>query len=506
MPHLFLKTRYYLLFLLVFAALNTSAQGGHVIIKTNKGYLKGIVENGIDVFKGVPYAAPPVGRLRFMPPVEHAGWNDTLSATKFGEVAMQFSGGKVIGSEDCLLLNVYTPKPDLGKRAVVVWVHGGSMINGAGMYMDGHAFADNDNIVTVTINYRLGALGFLYLGDIDKRYAASGNCGLLDVIMALKWIKENISSFGGDPKNVTIMGESAGAKLISAVLVSPLSKGLFNRYIAESGSVQCIRDTGTAKNERLRFLKQMGLNRGDKQQLLNLGADSLIKIQGIVCAGIGGNSFFGPVYDGVTIRQDAYTYAESKSIPRIKALIGTNKDEAAAFFSKNDDLQKSNAAFLKSLFADNYPTVYNRYLDELKTNEPYGASVKVLTQYMYQMHSYRFARALAQNNIPVWVYRYDYANGKAYGARHGNELQFVWNQHNLSSSVDATKKQLALNMHGAWVAFIKTGNPNIKSLPPWPNYRDNARNIMVFDTDCGVKNLTEVYNDTGFPSAVFVIK
>jgi para-nitrobenzyl esterase len=275
--------------------IDLTATAQNTIVKTNKGYISGINENGILVFKAIPYAAPPVGSLRFMPPVKHQAWHDTLLTTKFGAVAAQPWGDKPNGNEDCLLLNLYTPKADNGKRPVVIWVHGGSMTNGSGMDMNGHAFADNDDIVTIAINYRLGALGFLYMGDVDKRYAASGNCGLLDVVMALKWIKQNISAFGGDPNRVTVMGESAGAKLLAAVMVSPASKGLFQQAILESGSVQCIRDTVTSKLERSRLLSQLGLSPKDAGKLLSIPADSIMKAQGKICAGIGGNSQLGPV-------------------------------------------------------------------------------------------------------------------------------------------------------------------------------------------------------------------
>jgi para-nitrobenzyl esterase len=475
-------------------------------IKTDKGYIKGVVENSILVFKGIPYATPPIGPLRFMPPVEHAPWADTLATTKFGSIATQTSGNKVIGSEDCLSLNLYTPNADNHKRAVVVWVHGGSMTSGSGKGMNGHAFADRDDIVTITINYRLGAFGFLYLGDADKRYAESGNCGVLDVIAALKWINKNIAAFGGDPLRVTLMGESAGAKLISAVLVSPQSKGLFNQYIAESGSVQCIRDTTTAKNERLRILNKMGLGLHDVKKLLTLPADSIMKNQGMVCEGIGGNSFFGPVYDGKVIKQDGYQYASGMDMPRIKALIGTNEYEAALFFNTNEDLGRDNQAYLKALFGNEYPMVYTKYQQQLKTDSPYAAGVKVLTQYMYQMHSYRFAKVLAQNKIPVWMYRFKYDDGKPFGAKHAQELQYIWNPHDPNTITDSTKKQLTQNMHGAWVAFIKTGNPNIATLPQWPRYDISSHQIMVFDTADKVIGLKDVYDDKSFPSQVYMLK
>jgi para-nitrobenzyl esterase len=490
--------------LLVFAAYKVSAQNLSPVVKTNRGYVQGLVENNIDVFKGIPYAAPPLGALRFRPPVEHAFWRDTLPAFKFGPIATQLYDKGVVGSEDCLSLNVYTPGTDNKKRAVVVWVHGGSMTSGAGKGEDGHAFADHDGIVTVTINYRLGVFGFMYLSDLDKNYATSANNGLLDCIMALSWIKQNITAFGGDPDRVTLMGESAGAKLISAVMVSAKSNGLFQQYIAESGAVQCIRDTMTAKNERLRILKPMGASGANLPALLTLPADSLIKMQAKAYDGVNGTSFFGPVIDGIVIKNDPYQYANNNSLPHIKALVGTNRSEGALFVAMDSRYKQPDSLLFKSMFGDDYTMVYNSYLQLLKTMPPVDASVQVLTQYMYQMHTYRWAKALAQNGIPVWMYRFDYAAGRL-GAAHAAELPYVWNEKELEIT-DTAKKQLALNIHGAWVAFIKTGNPNIPTLPNWPNYTSDKRQIMLFDTTDKVIGLKEVFDDKDFPSAVFVLK
>lgn len=455
------------------------------IVKTTGGYIRGVSENGVSVFKGVPYAQPPIGDLRYMPPATHTTWADTMNVSSFGAQSMQPTGSKASGSEDCLYLNIYTPAPDEGKRPVVVWVHGGSMTNGSGSGMNGHAFADRDGIVTITINYRLGALGFLYLGDIDKKYARSGNLGLLDVVAALKWIHENIAAFGGDPARVTIMGESAGAKLISAVMVAPASKGLYQQAILESGSVQCIRDTVTARNERSALLRQLGLD--DPRQLLNIPADTLIRAQGKICAGIGGNSQFGPVYDGVTIPEDGY--AATRHLSGIRVLMGTNEDEAALFISPNTDYSR----VFTPLFRSNAPLPYAYYQRQLRTDSPYAAAVKTLTQYMYQMHAYRFAKALSNNGIPVWMYRFKYQGGRPFGARHSYELHYIW---------DADNSPLALNMHGAWVSFIKTGNPT----PQWPRYVGTSKKVMVFDTTDTVISLPAVYDDPEFPSAVFIIK
>lgn len=485
--------------------LKVSAQ--NPVVKTREGYIRGVAENNISVFKGIPYAHPPVGSLRYTPPVAHKAWKDTLNTTDFGHSATQPEGKKAIGSEDCLYLNLYTPAVDNHKRAVVVWVHGGSMTNGSGKGMDGHAFADHDDIVTITINYRLGALGFLYMGDVDKKYAQSGNLGLLDVVAALKWIHQNIAAFGGDPNRVTVMGESAGAKLLSAVMVAPASKGLYQQAVLESGSVSCIRDITTAKNERARLLKQLGLSPGDARKLLAMPADSIIKAQGIICDGIGGNSQFGPVYDGVTIPEDGYKYAASGRLSGIRAIIGSNENEGAAFTGPNANYSDAGNTIFKPLFQKDAPMAYAYYQRQLKTDSPYVAAVKTLTQYMYQMHSYRLAKALTSAGVNVWVYRYKYQNGKQLGARHGDELHYIWAAGKiLNSNDDAAKKQLARSLHGTWAAFIKTGNPNAPDAPQWPKYNTTTHEIMVFDSTDTVIHLKEVYNDKNFPSAVFVLR
>lgn len=492
--------------ILPFLLLTLEASAQDPVVKTSQGCIRGAMENGIAVFKGIPYAQPPVGNHRFMPPATPSPWVDTLNTAQFGSSAMQPSGAGPSGSEDCLYLNLYTPKTDDRKRAVVVWVHGGSMTNGSGKGMNGHAFADKDDIVTITINYRLGALGFLDMSDLDKKYRQSGNLGLLDVIAALKWVHENIAAFGGDPDRVTIMGESAGAKLLSAMMVSPASKGLYSQAILESGSVQCIRDAITAKNARTLLLKQLGLNPHDAGKLLTMSADSIITAQARVCDGIGGNSFFGPVYDGETIKEDGYQYAREGKLSGIKAIIGTNENEGAAFTGKTID-KDANTSVFQPLFRSNAPMPYAYYQGQLTTDSPYAAMVKTLTQYMYQIHSYRFAGALTDAGTPVWMYRYKYQNGRPFGARHGDELHYIWGAAEiLQSNDDAAKRQLAQSLHSAWVSFIKTGDPDDNSIPRWPTYSARDRQVMVFDSVDTVDRLTDVYNDKTFPSSVFVLR
>lgn len=477
------------------------------IVHTRQGWIRGLSENGIAVFKSIPYAQPPIGYLRYQPPTPHQPWTDTLNTTRFSQSALQLYGGSVTGSEDCLYLNLYTPSTDNHKRPVVIWVHGGSMTAGTGKTMDGHAFTDRDDIVSVTINYRLGAFGFLYLGALGPKYHQTGDLGLLDVIAALRWVHDNIAAFGGDPARVTVMGESAGAKLLSAVMVAPASKGLFQQAILESGAVQCIRDTVTAKNVCALLLHQLGLRPDQANQLLTLPADTLMKAQAKVCTGIGGNSFFGPVYDGVTIPEDAYQYARERKLSGTRVLIGTNEQEGAGFAGKKGMYPDPNGPIFEPLFRSNAPMANAYYQAQLRIDSPYVALVKTLTQYMYQLHSYRFAKVLSEAGTPVYMYRYRYQNGRELGARHGDELHYIWGAARIATSNDDTaKKQLARTLHGAWVAFIRTGDPNGEMLPHWPGYSDEDRRVMVFDGVDTVERLKEVYDDKGFPSAVFVIK
>jgi len=486
----------FLLIQVLFAVTYAHAQ----VVKTDKGFIRGVKENGIFVFKGVPYAAPPVGSLRFKPTREHATWKDTLAATGFGAIATQASGG----SEDCLTLNVYTPNTDNSKRPVVVWVHGGSMTSGSGKGQNGHAFSDKDDVITVTINYRLGVLGFTYLDDVGKDYAGSGNNGVLDCIMALRWIKQNIAAFGGDPNRVTIMGESAGAKLVSAVLVSAKAKGLFQQYIAESGSVQCVRDLNTARNFRKKLLQQLHLGENDAAKLLTMPAEALIKAQNELGKGVTGLLFIGPVDDGVVINNDPYKYAAGKNLPPIKALIGTNATEAALFMDRDAGLKNPDTAILKALFGDLYPMVYKSYLKELSTLTPYDAAAKVLTTYMYTMHTYRWAKALTDAHIPVFMYRFDFADDPL-GAAHARELPFVWYDAASKAMANPAKRQLAVNMHKAWVNFIKTGDPSIENLQ-WPAYKNDTKHIMTFNAESKVIGLKDVFDDKDFPSTVMVLK
>ncbi|NCD71527.1 carboxylesterase/lipase family protein [Mucilaginibacter agri] len=473
------------------------------VVKTAEGYVRGIKEEQAIVFKGVPYAQPPIGALRFKAPQPHAKWKDTLSCEEFGNAASQGGeGGKVRGSEDCLFLNVYIPVIDTkAKLPVVVWVHGGGMTGGTGSTMNGHAFADRDSVVTVTINYRLGIFGFTYLGDADAGLRTSGNNGLLDLVMALKWIKKNIKSFGGDLSKVTVMGESAGAKLTSTLLLTPAAKGLFSQLVLESGGVQCVRDSVTAKAIRQRIMDELHVTKA--ADLLNLPTDQLITAQAKVCNGAQGTNYFGPVDDGVIISGNPYQYLARNKNKKIKFLIGTNKQEARLFMNMDKRLYKPDSSVLSAWFGDNYKYVLGGYQAALKTIDPDSAAVSVLTEYMYKMHSYRLSEVLAEVSNPLYMYRFDYSkDGK--GASHGEELAYLWSVPG-SKHAEGFNAALSVQMHAAWVNFIKRGDPGKVNGADWLDCTNKVKNVMVFDNTSAPVVLQQIFNDRDHPYGSLVL-
>jgi para-nitrobenzyl esterase len=505
-----------LIYLLLLFSLESCAQQlAGPVAHISTGYIKGIQEEHTFIFKGIPYAKPPLGELRFKAPQAPENWKDTLSCQQFGNVAAQ-AGNTVNGlqgSEDCLSLNVYTPKVSAAaKLPVVVWVHGGGMTGGSGKSMNGRAFSEQDSIVTVTINYRLGLFGFLYLGDKDRAYNTSGNNGLLDCMMALKWIRQNIAQLGGDPARVTVMGQSAGAKLVSTLLLAPEAKGYFSQLILESGSVQCVRDTVTAKAIRQRLediltpVKSSTANESLKTDLKFWKAIStaeLIAAQNKVLGGAKGTNYFGPVADGQVISGNPYTYIKKGTDPALSVLIGTNTGESRMFMEADKRLYRPDAIALRDWFGDNYKFALAATEKTVTEKNPEAATVSVLTQYMYQMHAYRLMASLAENGNQVWSYRLSYSkDGK--GANHAQELKYVWYLPG-SQDYDEVETKLSHEMHPLWVNFIRGHKPGGINGQDWPLFNNKKPAIMNFDRITAPLLLKNIYNDKDHPAAGFIL-
>ncbi|MHA2270208.1 MAG: carboxylesterase/lipase family protein [Promethearchaeota archaeon] len=303
------------------------------IIKTKYGKIQGYYENGIEIYKGIPYAEPPIGDLRFRPPVAKEAWDGVLDATKFGPCSYQgyLPIEEIIvkpepESEDCLNLNVWTPASDDNKRPVLFWIHGGSFIRGSAtepMY-DSSRLALRGDVVVVSINYRLGALGYLYISDV------TANVGQLDQILALEWVRDNIELFGGDPNNVTIFGESAGAYAVVTLPAMPAANGLFHRIIAQS----CPEIDSTATEKFTRgLMRQLKLKKGDIDGLRGIPAEEIIKAQDEYQKKIPNEGLpFRPMVDGDTLPFDPLKVFKKGDCKQFELMIGTNLDEMKFLF------------------------------------------------------------------------------------------------------------------------------------------------------------------------------
>jgi para-nitrobenzyl esterase len=484
-----------------------------LVVSTAYGKVRGLRKAGVAQWRGIPYAEPPVGPLRFRPPRPPVPWSGERDATRFGAIAEQsrdvrnamLSGftDKIAMSEDCLVLNVLSPAADDARRPVVVWIHGGAFVMGSGSQplYNGSSFVTRHDLVVVTFNYRLGLLGLLHLGDVapaGEAAAYRGNVTLLDQIAALRWVRENIAAFGGDPARVTVMGESAGAMAIGALLGAPAAQGLFDRAILQSGASGLRppdRDDAAALARGV--LAELGAGVND---LADVPAERIIAVQErlLRARGIGA---FTPYVDGELLLRPPTDAVQGGQGVHVPTLVGTNRDEwtlfdvllgpAALEASKaqlidrlGDDVLRIHAAY-QGAIAARTPA-----LGAARTRTPDAAAwVDVIGDVGLRVPVLRLAEAQARH-APVWMYRFDWespAFGGRFGATHALELPFVWNQlelpvaHFLLGEDAAGARALALQLHDAWAAFIRGGEPAAAGLPAWPRYEPPRRATMLID-------------------------
>lgn len=464
-----------------------------------QGKVKGVVERGLGTFKAIPFAEAPVGNLRWKAPVPKKPWQGVYAATEFGGMPPQqvrtWPGApapKV--SEDCLYLNIQTPA-ESAKEAlpVLVWIHGGGFITGDANSNDGAKFA-KQGIVYVSLSYRTGALGFLSLPELsaENERGISGNYGLLDMIEGLKWVKENIAAFGGDPAKVTIMGESAGAIAVSMLCASPLAKGLFRGAISESGGSFCPVDAVRVDNNGIRDVKgseQYGLD-----WMKRVGVSSLAELREtpwetlVSDAQSGGVGGFWPTVDGYVLPDDQYKMYEAGNYNDVNVLIGTNSDEGA-MFCRPTELKKYQADIRAEYgpFAERMLQLYPAKTDE----ETFGALSDIFRETAFAWPTWAWA-VLQQKTGKGKVYMYYFdqfdANRpmfggpnapKPRGANHASELQYVfaspWGR-----PFEGGDKAVSDAMNSYWGNFVKTGDPNGEGLDNWPVYRDGENTVMLF--------------------------
>jgi para-nitrobenzyl esterase len=470
------------------------------------GGLRGARENGIAVFRGVPYAAPPVGELRFQPPQPVPAWHGARDASKDGPIAPQGRSrlAHIMGeferpqSEDCLTLNIWTPAPDSKKRPVLVWIHGGAFTSGAGSlaWYSGERFAANGDLVAVSINYRLGALGFLCLPSVSD-----GNLGLLDQVAALRFVRDNIAAFGGDPDNVTVVGQSAGAASIAILMTMPQARGLFRRAILQSTPFgRMARTLADAHRIGGRLLEVLGLKASEASQLKSLPFARFVTAQGEVARlekkFADALAPFWPVIDGKVYHGEVAPALKAGAGAEIDTMIGTTREEMAAFYCIDKDIATADAAALEGVFASVFKFGHRPYYDEIRRTRASGSNAALLgdlvSDAMFRIGSLRMAEARADQGHPAYVYQFDWQSPAGFESCHCIEIPFVFNNFTnwtdspmLKGAKPEEMSGLAQAMHGAWIAFVRTGKPDHAGLPPWPTYGRENRMTMRFDSTIG---------------------
>lgn len=475
------------------------------VAKTDAGTVSGVKNSTGDVtsFKGIPFAAPPVGDLRWKAPQPAKHWNGVKKCDAFGPSPMQakpvpfmvYTSEFLIPekpiSEDCLYLNVWTgAKTKAEKRPVFVWIYGGGFGSGGSAcpIYDGEALAKK-GIIFVSINYRVGVFGFFAHPELTKESPdkASGNYGLLDQIAALKWVRKNIAAFGGDPANVTIAGQSAGSMSVNALVASPLTKGLIKRAIAESGSF-------LVKNPLIAATTLLSAEAAGEKTAEKAGAKSLADLRAMSAEDamkkLQGR--YGPIVDGYVLPESIPDIFAHNKQNHVAVIAGWNGDEFGSGPVKKENFIKQ----AQQQYGSDAETFLKYFPAE--TDEQATASQGLVTRDMtFAISGYKWANIQSQYaDAPIYVYNFDRkvpGNGEfaKYGAFHTGEVCYVMNNLKFLNNrpFGQTDFALANLMSDYWVNFVKTGNPNGKGLPEWPKYNTTDNLVKVFDAKSTTERL-----------------
>jgi para-nitrobenzyl esterase len=479
------------LFLLIFASFNATESGNLNKIKVDGGFISGTVAKSKDIhiFKGIPYAAPPLGALRWKAPQPVIPWTGTKACTAFGASPMQpspvpfsmwtseFLIPKEPISEDCLTLNVWTgAKSDNELRPVLVWIYGGGFVSGGSAcpIYDGEAMAKK-GIIFISINYRVGIFGFLAHPELSKESPShtSGNYGLLDQIAALQWVQKNIAAFGGDPEEVTIAGQSAGSMSVNALVASPLAKGLFNKAIGESGA-SFTRGNASLKSAEAEGARIMNvLNASSINDLRKMPDTILMKTS---------MAYRGPIIDGYVLPESIAEIFHKGNENKVRLITGWNENEFYEGETK-DAREFTNA--LKEKFGDDAEQAW-KYFPANNNFEAAQSENKLLSDEIINVHNYAWANQQDRNGGIVFVYRFirkPPATGEyvKYGAFHTGEVPYAYNNLQfVNRPWEDVDRQLANVMSDCWANFVKTGNPNGPGVPDWKRYVADSKLIMGF--------------------------
>jgi para-nitrobenzyl esterase len=481
-------------------------------VSTRSGKLEGDEQGGLFVFKGIPFAAPPIGNRRWAAPEKPAAWTGVRDARNFGAVSHQnrmLNGAlaaMVINdkqSEDCLHLNVWTPGLDAERRPVMVWIHGGGFTIGAASQpiYDGSVLTRRGDVVIVTVNYRLGPLGFLRLADVTNgKIPSTGMEGMLDQVAALEWVRDNIAEFGGDPGNVTIFGESAGGMSVGALLAMPSARGLFHKAIPQSGACHTGAPVPRANRVAERVLSKLATAAANPDAIRALTPAQLLTGT-LLADGKTPDPELGmayqPVIDGTHLPKPGIEMVANGSAPGVAVMVGSTREEWKLFAMMDASLPTLDrkglgARISRRLTADTADALIDTYekarADRGDPTKPADIFTALETDRVFRIPGVRLASVQGQREPRVFSYLFTWkspAMGGLLGSCHALELGFVFGTNNLPgmgmfSGNGAAAEKLAVQMQDAWLAFARSGDPSSESIGTWAGYTEARRATMVF--------------------------
>jgi len=495
------------------------ASADTAVVELTTGKIRGYTHNGIFTFKGVPYGKSTAGENRFMPPVKPEKWDGVKEALVYGPICPQktntgwfqqeygFLYQWIDGfqDEDCLRLNVWSQGINDGKkRPVLFWIHGGGFFSGSSQEhpsYDGENLSKLGDVVVVSINHRLNAFGYLDLSDYGSQYASSANVGMLDIVAALEWVRDNIGGFGGDQNNVTIFGQSGGGTKVITLMAMPSARGLFHRAISQSNSIVQVATHEYSTQITANVFAELGIGKDDIHKIHEVTPAQLIaalaatdaKMGGKVPAGVG-RSGLQPVVDGNILPAHPFDPVAPAISAHIPFMVGTTRNEASASID-NAPLENLTEDGLKQRLSAKYGLKADDLYRVLRKVHPDVKPVEILS-FISAQNPIAFLQAerkAAQQAAPVYSYMFAWHTPVLDGrprSFHCSEIPFAFDNTNRVENYTGDSgeaRKLANKVALAWINFARTGNPNHSGLPAWPSFNDKPGSIMVFNNTCEVK-------------------